>query len=261
MEKVFYEIKDGVAFITMNYMKNLNAIDEQMADELNAAFDQADQDPAVKVVVLQGTDRAFSAGGDIGYFYSLVQAGGEINMDGLIEKVGLLADKIKRLSKMVITSVSGPAAGAGASLALSGDFMVCEENAKILLAFVNLGLAPDTGATYLLAKSIGTARAMDFAATGRPMTADEALKLGAAYKVVPKEELKDTVLKLASKLAKGPLMAYKNIKKQMYDAAYSDYAAWLKESEGVTQRECAATEDFKEGCRAFMEKRKPCFGK
>lgn len=261
LEKVLYETNDGIATITMNYMKNLNAIDEQMADELYFVFDQADEDPCVKVVVLQGTECAFSAGGDIGYFYDLVKNGGEINMDGLIKKVGLLADKIKRLSKIVITSVCGPAAGAGASLALSGDFMICEENAKILLAFVNLGLAPDTGATYLLAKSIGTAKTMEFAVTGRPMNAKEALTLGAAYKVVSKETLKTEVLNLATKLTSGPLTAYKNIKKQIYDVSYSDYTAWLKNSEAFTQKECASTEDFKEGCRAFMEKRKPHFGK
>lgn len=259
-EKIIYEVTDSIAYITMNYMKNLNAIDEQMADELTQAFEQADQDPEVKVVVLRGTERAFSAGGDIGYFYDLIQAGGEVNMDGLISKVGILADKIKRLSKMVITSVSGPAAGAGASLALSGDFMICADNAKIMLAFVNLGLVPDTGATYLLAKSIGSVRAMELAATGRPMDAQEALALGAAYKVVSKEALNDTVAAFAAKLAKGPLLSYRNIKKQVYDACYADYTKWLAETEVPTQRECAASEDFKEGCRAFMEKRKPHFG-
>ena len=259
LQKILYEVNDGIAFITMNYAKNLNAIDEQMADELYCAFDWADQDTSVKVVVLQGSERAFSAGGDIGFFYDRIQAGGTINLDDLIARVGALADKIKRLNKIVITSVCGPAAGAGASLALSGDFMICEENAKILLAFVNLGLAPDTGATYLLSKSIGAAKTMELAATGRPIDAKEAQALGIAYQIVPKKDLGAAVLKLASKFAQGPLVAYQNIKKQIYDASFSDYTVWLKHSEAVTQKNCAATIDFKEGCRAFIEKRKAKF--
>ena len=104
LKKLIYTVDaDGIAVITMNYMKNLNAIDEQMADELMYVVDAAEKDPNVKVVVLKGTDRAFSAGGDIGYFYNLIQAGGEVNMDGLIGKVGVVADGLKRMSKLVIT--------------------------------------------------------------------------------------------------------------------------------------------------------------
>ena len=259
LQKLIYTVEDGIAVITMNYLKNLNAIDEQMADELMYVVDQAEKDPSVKVVVLKGAPKAFSAGGDIGYFYQLIQAGGEVNMDGLISKVGTVADGLKRMSKMVITSVCGAAAGAGVSLALGGDFMICADNAKFILAFVNLGLVPDTGATYLLAKSIGTARTMEFAATGRPVTAEEAKELGLAYKVTTVEELDEVTMKFARKLAAGPLISYKNIQKQIYDACYADYKSWLDETEVPTQRECAASMDFQEGCKAFMEKRKAVF--
>ena len=152
LKKLIYTVEDGIAVIQMNYMKNLNAIDEQMADELMYVVDAAEKDPNVKVVVLKGGEKAFSAGGDIGYFYDLIQAGGEVNMDGLIAKVGIVADGMKKMSKMVITSVCGAAAGAGASLAFGGDFIVCADNAKFMLAFVNIGLVPDTGATNLLSK-------------------------------------------------------------------------------------------------------------
>ena len=222
LKKLIYTVQDGIAIITMNYLKNLNAIDEPMADELLYVVDAAEKDPAVKVVVLKGSPKAFSAGGDIGYFYQLIQAGGEVNMDGLISKVGAVADGMKRMSKIVITSVCGAAAGAGVSLALGGDFMICADNAKFILAFVNLGLVPDTGATYLLSKSIGTARTMELAATGRPMSAEEAKALGLAYKVTTVEELDEVTLTFARKLAAGPLISYKNIKKQLYDANYAD---------------------------------------
>lgn len=259
LKKLIYTVEDGVAVVTMNYMKNLNAIDEQMADELMYVVDAAEKDPNVKVFVLKGSNKAFSAGGDIGYFYQLIWAGGDVNMDGLISKVGSVADGLKRMSKMVITSVSGAAAGAGVSLALGGDFMICADNAKFILAFVNIGLVPDTGATYLLSKSIGVSRTMELAATGRPLGAEEAKALGLAYKVTTPEELDDVTMKFARKLAAGPLISYKNIKKQIYDVNYSDYKKWLDETEVPTQRECAASMDFQEGCKAFIEKRKAVF--
>ncbi len=259
LKKTIYSVSDGIAVIQMNYMKNLNAIDEQMADELIALLDQAEKDDEVKVVVLKGAEKAFSAGGDIGFFYERVQAGGEVSLDGLIARIGILADNMKKMSKMIITSVAGAAAGAGMSLALGGDFLICADNAKFILAFVNLGLAPDTGAAYLLAKSIGTARTMELSATGRPVGAEEAKAWGLAYQVVAKEELEEATMKLAKKLAAGPLVSYANIKKQIYAAAFSDYRSWLDNVEGPTQHECALTEDFKEGVKAFMEKRKAEF--
>lgn len=259
LNKLIYTVEDGVAVITMNYPKNLNAIDEQMADELMYVVQAVEQDPAVRVVVLRGGSKAFSAGGDIGYFYDLIQAGGEVNMDGLIGKVGVVADGLRKLSKLVITSVSGAAAGAGASLALAGDFVVCANNAKFILAFVNIGLVPDTGVTYLLAKNIGPARTMELAATGRPLGAEEARALGLVYQLTTPEQLEEDTMKLARKLAAGPLISYQNIKRQIYGACYADYKTWLEQTEVPTQAACSASMDFREGCSAFMEKRKAAF--
>ena len=259
LQKLIYTVEDGIAVVTMNYMKNLNAIDEQMADELMYVVDKAEHDPDVRVLVIKGAEKAFSAGGDIGYFYKLILAGGEVNMDGLISKVGSVADGLKKMSKIVITSVSGAAAGAGVSLAIGGDFMICADNAKFILAFVNLGLVPDTGATYLLTRLIGPNRTMELAATGRPVGAEEAKALGLAYKVTTVEELDSVTMAFAKKIAAGPLLSYKNIKKQIYDAMYVDYKKWLDETEVPTQRECSASMDFQEGCKAFMEKRKAVF--
>ena len=244
LQKLIYTVEDGIAVVTMNYMKNLNAIDEQMADELMYVVDKAEHDPDVRVLVIKGAEKAFSAGGDIGYFYKLIQAGGEVNMDGLISKVGNVADGLKKMSKIVITSVSGAAAGAGVSLAIGGDFMICADNAKFILAFVNLGLVPDTGATYLLTRLIGPNRTMELAATGRPVGAEEAKALGLAYKVTTVEELDSVTMAFAKKIAAGPLLSYKNIKKQIYDAMYVDYKKWLDETEVPTQRECSASMDF-----------------
>lgn len=259
LKKLLYSVEDGIGIVTMNYPKNLNAIDEQMADELKYIIDVCERDTNVKVVIFKGADKAFSAGGDIGYFYSLIQSGSEVNMDGLIGKVGDVTDGFKKMSKMVIACVSGAAAGAGVSLAFSSDFVICADNAKFIMAFVNLGLVPDTGGSYLLARSIGAQRAMELCATGRPMKAEEAKNLGLVYEVVPNEELNDATMKFAKKLAVGPLLSYKNIKRQIYAANLADYHRYLTECEIPTQRECAASQDFVEGVKAFMEKRKAAF--
>ena len=102
-------------------------------------------------------------------------------------------------------------------------------------------------------------RALELAATGRPVSAKEAKELGLVYKITTKEDLDAETMKFAKKLASGPLLSYKNIKKQIYDANFADYKKWLNETEIPTQRECAASMDFQEGCKAFMEKRKPEF--
>ena len=180
-------------------------------------------------------------------------------MDDLIEKAGLVSLNIKKMSKMVITSVNGAAAGAGANLALSGDFVVAADNAKFIQAFINLGLVPDTGGTFLLSKTIGPARAMELCATGRPLGAEEAKAWGLVYQVCPKEELEEQTMKLAKKLTAGPLIAYGALKKQFFEANYADYSRYLAEGEVPTQRTCISSEDFKEGVCAFIEKRKADF--
>lgn len=254
-----FDIEDGIAIITMNYPKNLNAIDLDMAEELLSLLDECENDPEVKVIVIRTGGKAFSAGGDIGYFYDNIQAGGELNMDDLIEKAGQISLKMKGMSKMIITSVLGAAAGAGANLALSGDFVLCAENVKFIQAFINLGLVPDTGGTYLLSRLIGPARTMELCATGRPLTAAEAKEWGMIYQVCPKEDLEEETMKLARKLAHGPLVAYAQLKGQMFEANYTGYGKYLECGEVPTQSVCIASEDFKEGVRAFIEKDRPHF--
>ena len=258
-KKNLFTIEDNVGIISMNYPANLNAIDMEMVEELLSLLDECENNPEVKVVVIRSAGKAFSAGGDIGYFYKNIQAGGEINMDDLIAKAGLVSLNIKKMSKMVVTSVNGAAAGAGANLGLSGDFVVAAENAKFIQAFVNLGLVPDTGGTYLLSTTVCPARAMVLCATGRPLPAAEAKEWGLVYQVCPKEELEEQTMKLAKQLTKGPLVSYASLKKQFFEANYADYARYLAEGEVPTQSVCIASEDFNEGVCAFIEKRKAEF--
>jgi len=259
LNKIEYNVENHIGIITMNYPQNLNAIDEEMASELLQALDQFNFDSDVRVIVIRGGNKAFSAGGDIGYFYNLIQNGGKIELSALAEMVGNLTLRIKQSSKLVITSVKGAAAGAGANLALSGDFVICSESAQILQAFIGLGLVPDTGGSYLLTHSIGIQRTMEYCALGRPILAKDAKELGLVYQVVPNDEVDSATLALAKRLAAGPLVAYANLKLQIFESTFKGYACYLKEVETPTQNACAATEDFKEGVCAFVEKRKPVF--
>ena len=257
--KLKYVVQNHVAVIKMDAPANLNAIDEEMADELLKAMQAAEEDQDVNVVLLKGAEKSFSAGGDIKFFYQKIQSGEDVNIDELIHKVDLLTDFMKRMTKLSVACVNGTVAGAGVSLALSCDFMICSERSRFILAFVNLGLVPDTGAVYLLAKSIGAARTMELAVTGRLLSAGEAKELGIAYELTAPEKLDEVCAEFAEQLSRGPLVSYKNIKKQIYDACYSDYQSWLEETELRAQHDCAASEDFREGVSAFMEKRRPEF--
>lgn len=258
LKKINYSVADGIATIEMNYIQNFNAIDEDMSNELNYCFEQAENDQEVKVVILKGQEKAFSAGGDIKYFYNAVQNDELDEIAGLVDIAFETPFRIRKLSKIVIAQVSGPAAGAGANLALSCDFVIAADNAQFTQAFINLGLVPDTGGTYLLAKDIGWHRALEMTATGRAVPAAELKDLGAVYDVVALEDLEDTVNKLAEKVLHGPTLAYAELKKQMFDAAFKEFEAFGK-VESDTQKQALHTEDFKEGVFAFGERRKAEF--
>ncbi len=256
--KTLFRLEEHIGSITMDSPQNLNAIDVDMADELLAHLRRCDQDPEVHVVVLSGGEKAFSAGGDIQYLYRRIQQGLARSPE-LAERVGALALTVKTMKKLVIASVSGAAAGAGANLALSGDFVLCSEDARFIQAFTGIALVPDTGGPYLLSRAIGAQRALELCVTGRPLPAREAHALGLVHQVCPREELAAQTLALARRLAQGPLLAYENIKRQVWAAAFRDYQYYLQDVEAPTMAACAGSQDFQEGVRAFVEKRPPAF--
>lgn len=258
MDKANLVKTNRVGVITMTSPGNLNAMDVEMAETLTELLTRCDADPEVHVVVIRGSGRAFSAGGDVNYLYQQIQSG-QPPSDALRKAVGRLALKLKRLEKLVITSVGGAAAGAGANLAFGGDFCLAAEHAKFMQAFVGVGLVPDTGGAYLLSQIVGAQRALELCVTGRALSAEEAGRLGLVYRVCPAEELAAATMGFAEKLAGGPLTSYAQIKRQVYAAAFSDYERYLTEVEEPSLTVCAESEDFREGVRAFVEKRSPVF--
>lgn len=252
-KKIEYSVNGGVASIVLNSPKNLNAFDEDMIDDVTAALDQCAADAAVKVVVISGAGKGFSAGGDLNMLSS-----GTVDFGSEIQKAGQIALKLRTLPKPIIAALHGPVAGAGANIALGCDFRIASEDAKFVQAFVNIGLVPDAGGLYLLTRVLGVARATDLTMSGRPVDAQEALAIGMVNKVVPREALEEQVAKFAARMAAGPALAYAGIKALVFESEFKDFETYLKQEEAHQVR-CGGSQDFKEGVAAFMGKRKPNF--
>ncbi|MDL2218900.1 enoyl-CoA hydratase/isomerase family protein [Ruminococcaceae bacterium OttesenSCG-928-O06] len=261
LQKTTFENQNGIGVITMTYEANLNALDVTMATEVLYHLNQCDEDPAVKVVLLAHSGKAFSAGGDITFMYKKLQSGEQLGggKSELSILVGQLTLTIKKMKKLVISCVGGVAAGAGTNLALSADFVFASEKARFIQSFAGVGLVPDTGGSFLLSRILGSQKALELCVTARPVKADEAKTLGLVYAVYPPEELAQNVMEFAAKLAKGPLLSYENIKKQNFYANFRDYEDYLNNCELETLAICGGSEDFREGLAAFVEKREPNF--
>lgn len=253
LKTVLYSVKDGVADIVMNQPQTLNPMNDESMDDMLAALAECERDGSVKAVVLSGAGKAFCGGGDIRYFKAEVEKPG-FGLGPLVNKVGQVVLAIRRLSKPVICAVHGAAAGGGCNLVFACDIAVAADNAKFIEAFVNIGLAPDTGGVYTLPRLIGQARAFDLMSTGRVMKADEAYSLGLVSEVCPAEELMDRAHARAAKYVAGPGMVYARLKQMMNASLYSGLEDYLR-LEAQNLDDLSKTDDFKEGISAFLEKR------
>jgi 2-(1,2-epoxy-1,2-dihydrophenyl)acetyl-CoA isomerase len=252
-ESVLVKKENGVAWITINRPEVLNALNADVIGKLRDALDDAERDPKVRCVVLRGEGRAFSAGADLQSLKKR-QSQAEISfMEHLKEETNPLISKMRNMDKPIISMINGVAAGAGMSLALAADLKIMVEGARFVEAFAKIGLIPDAGATFLLARSFGISKAMELALTGDGVDADEAKRLGAVNKVVPPNQLEKETRILAESLAKGP-KAIGLAKRAMNRALVSDLDTAL-DYEAHLQEIVASSEDFKEGVSAFNEKR------
>ena len=258
--RLHLSFKNHVALITLDHNATLNAIDLTMADEILAALKETEESKDAHIVVITGAGRAFSGGGNIQYMKDHCQKPDfvEKSMGPLAKRVSEIVLYMKKMKKIVIAAVSGAAAGGGANIALAADFIFAAENAKFIQAFVGIGLCPDTGGTYFLPRMVGAMQAMDMFITGRPVSAEEAYRLGLIKSVVAKADLLPQTIAFAEKLAKGPTLVYQNTKKLVFESLYHDFEKFMStELKYVSQ--CAESDDFKEGITAFLEKRPPKF--
>jgi 2-(1,2-epoxy-1,2-dihydrophenyl)acetyl-CoA isomerase len=254
-ETLLVDDADGVRTITLNRPEALNALSEQLKDELADALKAAERDRSVRCLVLTGAGRAFSSGQDI---KELQAASGLSIGQALRDRYSPLIVRIRSMEKPIIAAVNGVAAGAGCSLALACDLRTASDKASFIQAFVRIGLVPDCGATFLLPRLVGLSKALEMAMTGDAMDAGTALSLGLVSRVAQDGNLQAVTHELARRLAQGPTRAIGLAKRAMNRALAIDLTEAL-EYEAQVQEIAARTADHAEGLRAFVEKRAPSF--
>lgn len=246
--------RDGaVATITLNRPDVLNALNAAVHAALFQALEDA-KDPAVRAVLITGAGRGFCVGQDLQEFRS---GAGDV-ADNLRRTYHRNVLAIRALEKPVIAAVNGPAAGAGLSLALACDVRVASSDASFVPAFINIGLIPDSGGTWLAHRLLGTPRALEWLTTGRRLSADEARAMGIVSEVVPAAEFQERMLEVGAYFAAMPTRAFWQTKR-LLDAAEATTFEEQLELEAAAQAEQVKTDDFREGVTAFLEKRDPVF--
>lgn len=252
------ERRGAVATIVLDRPEAMNAVDTQLGDDLLAALRAVAEDPEVRAVVLTGNGRAFSSGADLKAGFEPTESGLPDVQKALLERFHPIIESLRTMPKPVIAAVNGAAAGIGCSFALSCDLVVAAESSYFLLAFVNVGLVPDGGSSFLIPERIGFARAAEMAMLGERVPAPKALEWGLINRVVADSELTAEVGALAEKLASGPTRSYAGSKRQLNAWLFSRMAPQL-ELEAAIQQEMVGSKDFLEGVAAFVEKRAPAF--
>ncbi|MEU4444751.1 enoyl-CoA hydratase-related protein [Actinosynnema sp. NPDC050801] len=256
MSELLIDDADGVRTFTLNRPESFNSFTLALKERFLAAVVEAAGDDAVRAVVVTGAGRAFCAGQDLKEHVALLEAGDPAPLHTVEQHYNPLIKAIVGMPKPVIAAVNGMAAGAGASLAFASDLRVAGAGAKFLMAFANVGLTADSGASWTLPRLIGHGRAMEMMLLAQPVDAEEALRIGMVGQVVPDGEVLSTAQALARQLAAGPTTAYAKIKEAM---AFSGALAAALEVEARTQAEAGATADHREAVAAFVAKRKPTF--
>jgi 2-(1,2-epoxy-1,2-dihydrophenyl)acetyl-CoA isomerase len=254
---VLLTITDGVATLTLNRPDKLNSFTKVLHLTLRQHLESIAINPAIRVVVLTGAGRGFCAGQDLA---DLQRDDGTLDDVGplVVQWFNPLIHLIRRLPQPVIARVQGIAAGAGANLALACDFVVAAKSASFLQAFVNIGLVPDSGGTWFLPQSIGPVRARALTMLGEKLPAETAAQWGMIHSCVEDAALDDTCAALAKRLAALPPKSL-TASKRAIDAALSQNLGASLDLEWKLQSELGASNDYKEGVNAFLQKRKPNF--
>lgn len=249
---------EGIATLVMNRPDRLNALNTELASALNDALGRIAEDESVRVVVITGAGRAFCAGGDLGLIGKGRQTGATQELEPLLRAGMQAVLKIRVMPQPVIAAVNGAAAGAGMNIALAADIRIAAEEAAFGQNFAKVGLFPDFGGTYFLPQLVGPAKAAELFYTGDMIDAKTALSLGIVNQVVPAAQLEAEVKGLAEKIAQGPPVAIRAVKRTLFGSEKNKLAEAL-EHEVQEQIRCYLSEDCSEGIRAFFEKRRPNF--
>jgi 2-(1,2-epoxy-1,2-dihydrophenyl)acetyl-CoA isomerase len=259
-DELLTERHGAAVTLWLNRPDRLNAFSESMALALVDAIAQAGADPSVRVVILRGRGRAFSAGGDVKQMAEDAAEGrAAAYFDRPLTAIHAAAVAVRNLEKPVIAGLQGAVAGAGLNLALCCDYRVAAEDVRLIQAFTNIGLVPDTGGTYLLPRLVGLARATELLFEGRTVEAKEAKELGLVNEVVPLAELDAAIERKAQRLAARPTRALGLTKRLLNASAARTFEAQLSAEQRLQQALGADSADVVEGIRAVVGRREPRF--
>jgi enoyl-CoA hydratase/carnithine racemase len=249
---------DRIVTITLNRPEKLNAFAGHMRRDLGEALEEAGSDHNVRVVVITGAGRAFCAGGDVKFMAELIERKDSEEFCRLLGSARRVITAIRQMTKPVIASVNGPAAGAGFNLALSCDLRIASTAASFSQSFVKVGLHPDWGGTYFLPRIVSTNKACELFFLGESIDAQEAFSLGIVNRVVSPDELESATRQLAERLRDAPPIAIAAVKQAVYMSQTAELEEMLR-YENEAQLRCFQSHDGQEGTRAFLEKREPKF--
>jgi 2-(1,2-epoxy-1,2-dihydrophenyl)acetyl-CoA isomerase len=255
MTSILFEIKNSIAFITLNRPEKFNAFNREMAMAFQEKLDECEKNISVRCVYITGAGKAFSAGQDLS---EVVDANGSAMGKILSEQYNPIVKKIRYLNKPVLAAVNGVAAGAGANIALCCDVVVASESASFIQAFSKIGLIPDSGGTYFLPRLIGLQKSSALMMLGDKISAKEAERIGMIYKYFADEIFFYESEKIATSLSQLPTKGLAYTKQALNKSLEQNLEQQL-ETEDSLQCKATTTNDFKEGVSAFIEKRKANF--
>jgi len=256
-ETLLFQPEGPVALVRLNRPERYNALNDVMGRELLDVAVEISHNPAYRVMVLTGMGKAFCSGGDI---KSFVEQGDQISrhVERMVVDLHAYISKIIRMAKPVIAAVNGPAAGAGFSLAMACDLVLASSESVFTMAYTGIGASPDGSSTFTIPRLVGLRRALELALTNRVLSPPEALDWGLINRVIPAVHFEADVLAFARILAEGPTVAYGHVKSLMYHSLNEHLESQMElEARAITN--AARTKDFREGTKAFVEKRKAEF--
>jgi 2-(1,2-epoxy-1,2-dihydrophenyl)acetyl-CoA isomerase len=256
--RILVERDGAIGWVRINRPERLNAFSGTMRDDLHGALLALEQDEDIHCVIIMGVGRAFSTGGDVRVMEDLIQADDIEGFEQLVRAGARVVGTIEDMSKPVVAAVNGPAAGAGACLALACDLRIASETASIGFTFMRVGLHPDWGGSYFLPKLVGLAVASEAIYTGGMINAERCERLGLFNRVVPAAELERAAKGLAGQIAAGPRGVVADAKRTLRRSLHLSLQEIL-ELEIEAQLRAFRSPDFREGITAFIEKRAPRF--
>ena len=258
-DSLIVERDNGVVTLTLNRPDSLNSLDAELREALRDTLGELDTDPDCRAVLLTGAGRAFCVGQDLREHANILDSGTDDPLRAVREHYNPIAARLGALNRPVVAAVRGMAAGAGASIACLADFRIGGPSTRFLMAFANVGLAGDTGASWSLPRLVGHAKATELLMLAEPVDAAEALRIGLLGRLVEDDDqVLPAARELAARLAAGPTTAYAAIRRQLAIGGAGNLADALA-AEAAAQQRCGVTTDHTEATRAFLAKRRPTF--